>query len=268
MTTQIFTRKEALRYAARRVAVAVPLTFAISWVMVALQFGTDPTASVRVGFVTLSVIATGLIVSSFLTGAMAYYSALVMRELTLARAELLRISRTDPLTGMLNRRGFDEAATAELIKAKELNVPVVAFMCDIDRFKSINDQYGHEFGDKVLIQLGDILRSFATEADILVARHGGEEFAALVVGINNEQALLYAETLRRLCATEVSTESGSTNVTVSVGLTSPEWEIDLATVIRYADQALYEAKNSGRNRVAQANAMMEVIASKRHALSG
>jgi len=75
-----------------------------------------------------------------------------------------------------------------LIKAKELNAPVAALMCDIDRFKAINDPFGHEFGDKVLIKLGEILRSFAAETDIPIARYGGEEFAALLVGVNNEQA--------------------------------------------------------------------------------
>jgi diguanylate cyclase (GGDEF)-like protein len=258
MARQIFTKKDAIRHAAGRIAIAVPLTVAISWTIASIQLGTDPDAIVRVGYVTTSVIIIGAIVAALLTGGLAYYTARIMQELTLTRAELRQISRTDPLTGLLNRRGFDEAAGAELIKAKRLNATVAALMCDIDRFKSINDQFGHEFGDKVLIKLGEILRSFAAETEILIARHGGEEFAALLIGVNNEQATLYAETLRRLCSTEVLSETASSTVTVSIGLSLPRSAGDLATVMRLADQALYFAKNSGRDRVAHINASGEL----------
>ena len=139
-------------------------------------------------------------------------------------------------------------------------------MCDIDRFKAINDPFGHEFGDKVLIKLGEILRSFAAETDIPIARYGGEEFAALLVGVNNEQAMLYAETMRRLCSIEVLSESTSANVTVSIGLASPQSNADLATFMRFADQALYGAKSSGRDRVAQIDNLIELGAPKRRVL--
>ena len=108
--------------------------------MTLMQFGTDPDASVRAGFVTASVIGIGVIVSALLTAGLSYRSALVMQELALTRAELLRISRTDQLTGLLNRRGFDEAAIAALAKAQEENLPVVALMCDIDRFNRADNQ--------------------------------------------------------------------------------------------------------------------------------
>ena len=129
--------------------------------MAVMQFGTDPNATVRAGFVTNSVIMIGIVVSALLTAGLSYRSALVMRELALARAELLRISCTDQLTGLLNRRGFDEAAISALTKAHEANLTTTVLMCDIDRFKTINDRFGHEFGDKVLIAIGDVLRSFA-----------------------------------------------------------------------------------------------------------
>jgi diguanylate cyclase (GGDEF)-like protein len=69
-------------------------------------------------------------------------------------------------------------------------------MCDIDRFKVINDEYGHEFGDRVLVQIGEVLRVFANDSDLLVARHGGEEFAIMAIGLAHEQAMIYAEALR------------------------------------------------------------------------
>jgi diguanylate cyclase (GGDEF)-like protein len=88
------------------------------------------------------------------------------------------MSRTDQLTGLLNRRGYLEAATGVLAKAKAAKSSAVALMCDIDRFKAINDQFGHDFGDKVLIEIGETIRAFGDEHGTLVARHGGEEFVA------------------------------------------------------------------------------------------
>src|ERR1700682_6613086 len=129
MTIQLITHRDVLRHAAMRVVVALSLTIALTLAMTLMQFGTDPDASVRAGFVTASVVGIGVIVSALLTAGLSYRSALVMQELTLTRAELLRISRTDQLTGLLNRRGFDEAAIAALAKAQEEKPPVVALMC-------------------------------------------------------------------------------------------------------------------------------------------
>jgi diguanylate cyclase (GGDEF)-like protein len=260
VSIQIVTHKDVVRHTVGRVVIVVSLTVAVSWLMITLQLGTDPDATVRVGYVTVSVIIVGAIVAALLTSALAYHTALMMQELTLTRAEMQRVSCTDQLTGLLNRRGFDEAALVALAKAKEANLPVVALMCDIDRFKSINDQFGHEFGDEVLIKMGDVLRSFAITAGILVARHGGEEFAALVIGIDNEKALQYAERLRQACATEVSHEGQSTHVTVSIGITSPQRDADLATIMRFADKALYAAKHRGRNRVVLVDMLADLIA--------
>jgi diguanylate cyclase (GGDEF)-like protein len=259
-THRIFTHRDVVRHTVSRVVIAVSLTVAVSWLMTIVQLGTDPNATVRVGYVTVSVIVVGAIVAALLTSGLAYHTALMMQELTLTRAEMQRVSCTDQLTGLLNRRGFDDAALVVLAKAKEANLPVVALMCDIDRFKSINDQFGHEFGDKVLIKMGDVLRSFADTTEILVARHGGEEFAALVIGIDNKKALQYAERLRQACATEVSHGGASTHVTVSIGITSPQREADLPMMMRFADKALYAAKHRGRNRVVLVDMLTDLIA--------
>ena len=84
----------------------------------------------------------------------------------------------DQLTGLLNRRGFDAEAAAALDKAQEDGASAAVLMCDIDHFKSINDRYGHEIGDKVLVEIADVLRQFAVRHGALVARYGGEEFSA------------------------------------------------------------------------------------------
>jgi diguanylate cyclase (GGDEF)-like protein len=261
MTFRIVTHGDALRHTAGRVAMAVTLTVVLTWSMTLMQFGTDPDATVRAGFVTNSVIVIGIIVSALLTAGLSYRSALVMRELDSARAELMRISCTDQLTGLLNRRGFDDAAASALSMANKANLNTTVLMCDLDRFKTINDRFGHEFGDKVLVAVAAVLRLFAQETGALVARHGGEEFAALMVGVTQDQAARYAEDLRHACAAkEVCGEDVSTFVTISIGLAVCRGEIDLSKVMRTADQALYVAKHRGRNRVAKADAMTGSIA--------
>jgi diguanylate cyclase (GGDEF)-like protein len=172
----------------------------------------------------------------------------------------VRISRTDQLTGLLNRRGFDEAAIPALSKAHDANLPVSVLMCDIDRFKAINDRFGHEFGDRVLVQIADILRSFGTENRMLVARHGGEEFTILMAGATNEQAARYADDIRHCAAKEVISGDLSARVTISIGLTVSRNETDLSKIMRIADQALYVAKHRGRNRVARADKLSLPVA--------
>jgi predicted signal transduction protein with EAL and GGDEF domain len=130
MAFRIVTHGDALRHTAGRVAVAVALTVVLTWSMTLMQFGTDPDATLRAGFVTNSVIMIGVIVSALLTAGLSYRSALVMRELGAARAELLRISCTDQLTGLLNRRGFDEAANSRLAIALDANLTTTVLMCD------------------------------------------------------------------------------------------------------------------------------------------
>lgn len=261
MTYQITTRGDALRHAARRVAVAVSLTIVMTAVTTLLQLGTDLDASVSVGQVIFSSLCAATAISAVLAGGLSFRSALLMRDLTLARSELARISHTDQLTGLLNRRGFDEAAASALRSAFAANLPAVVFMCDVDRFKSINDRFGHEFGDSVLVEIADVLRSFASKDRVLVGRHGGEEFAALMTGITREQATQYAEDIRLACAArEISIDENSTRVTISIGFTVARDEVDLSKIMRIADRALYAAKHGGRNRVERADAPSLVAA--------
>lgn len=253
MSSQIFTRKDTVRHTAGRVAVAVSLTVVLTLALSLWQFGMDPDANVRAGTVVKAVVCIGIAVAALLTGGLSYRSAEMMRQLSLARVELQYLAQTDKLTGLLNRRGFDEAAMVALSRARREKANVAALMCDIDRFKQINDRFGHEFGDQVLIEIGEVLRALAHKTDILVGRHGGEEFAALVVGISNEQAAEYAERLRGSCALEISHGGVKANITVSVGFVSSTTETKLSNLMRIADQALYAAKHRGRNRVARAS---------------
>jgi diguanylate cyclase (GGDEF)-like protein len=261
MANDIITHSDALRHTAGRAAVSVGLTVVLTLSLCVLQFGPDPDAFVRAGFVTKSSIMISIIISGLLTVGLSYRSALMMRELAQTRADLQRISGTDQLTGLLNRRGFDQAAESALTTARDANLPTTVLMCDIDRFKAINDQFGHEFGDKVLIAISEVLRSFAGQRRMLVARHGGEEFAIQMTGVSKERAAQYAEELRQACAAkEISNEESSACVTISIGLAVCHGETDLAKVMRMADQALYAAKHRGRNRVVRADVLEDSVA--------
>jgi diguanylate cyclase (GGDEF)-like protein len=257
---EIKTHRHALRHTATRVVIAVCLTAVLTLIMAFAGLGTDLDATVRVGYVMTLGMGIGVVIAASLAGGLTYRSAVVMRELYAARAELLRISRTDQLTGLLNRRGFDETAAMALVKAQGANIPAAALMCDIDRFKAINDRFGHEFGDKVLVEIANVFGTFARENGMLTARHGGEEFAVLMLGVTVEQAMEHANALRRACAAaEILHQSASAHVTISIGLTVSHDTTDLSQIMRIADQALYAAKHRGRNRVAQAE-ISELVA--------
>ena len=250
---EINSHRDALRHTGRRVAIAVGATVILTIVITAVVFGVDPERPVRLAIVTAFGIAVGSIISALLAGIQTYRSALLMLELSRAKADLLKMSRTDQLTGLLNRRGYLEAATGVLAKAKVAKSSAVALMCDIDRFKAINDQFGHDFGDKVLIEIGETIRAFGDEHGALVARHGGEEFVALMVDVSTEQAIQRANALRQICAaTKIIAERGaSASVTISIGLAASA-EKSLPAMMEAADQALYRAKRGGRDRVVEA----------------
>jgi diguanylate cyclase (GGDEF)-like protein len=261
LSVSIVTRRDVLLRTARSVGVSVCATLALTYGASSLLFGADPDAFLRAGDATVSVIYFGAIACAIVGGVMSYRANLVLQQFSLARSELWRISRTDQLTGLLNRRGFDEAAIAALEKAHRENLPAVALMCDIDRFKTINDQFGHEFGDAVLVQIGEVLNSFAKGHDILVGRHGGEEFVALVIGVTSEQAMEKAEMLRLACAEKEVSQAGTlTPVTISIGVAASKGGDSLSKMLGSADHALYAAKRGGRNRIARADVPDNAIA--------
>jgi diguanylate cyclase (GGDEF)-like protein len=255
MQLEIFTYQDALRRSAKRVAIAVCSAAVLNLVSLGVVFGTDPDTSVRLGLLAAHCAASSVIIAGLLAGVMAYRTSLLMQDLSRARIELLRLSHTDQLTGLLNRRGYDEAAVKALEKAGKSNVPTVAFMCDIDRFKAINDEFGHDFGDRVLIEIAEAMRSFGEANGMLVARHGGEEFAAFMIDVTTEQAVQYANALRRICAAKKISMSGGAfaSVTLSIGLATSSDPTSLTEIMRTADQALYLAKRRGRDRVVPAH---------------
>jgi two-component system, cell cycle response regulator len=163
------------------------------------------------------------------------------------RDNLRRDSQTDPLTGLLNRRSLHAEVTSR-VQARD-NFGVL-FM-DLDHFKSVNDRFGHEMGDRVLVAVSAVLKTALRPGDV-VGRYGGEEFVAVVAGAGPESARLVAERLRRAIELMLPPKSGPAKLTISIGTTvfDPRHADERTEeLLHRADMALYAAKRAGRNRV-------------------
>ncbi|ABD87761.1 GGDEF domain-containing protein [Rhodopseudomonas palustris] len=169
------------------------------------------------------------------------------------RIELQELARglqvqatTDPLTGMFNRRVFNEGLAAELVRFNRQQTPFSSLLCDIDHFKEINDVHGHLMGDQVLVHLSRILSRSVRQTDFL-ARWGGEEFGILLVGADQTAAVEFAEKLRTTIAYTVFDDVG--NLTCSFGVAECVLGDTPESLLARVDNALYRAKMNGRNRV-------------------
>lgn len=163
---------------------------------------------------------------------------------------LILEAHTDYLTGVANRGHFIELAEQELTRSRRYERPLSLAMLDLDHFKTVNDSYGHQAGDTVLKELSRICRQVLREADVM-GRVGGEEFAILLPETDGEQAFNVIERLREaIAASEVTLEEGLTlHFSASLGVAAfiPA-DADIGMLLKRADQALYQAKCSGRNR--------------------
>ena len=164
--------------------------------------------------------------------------------------DLRRMATTDSLTGLFNRGHFWDMSERELARGIRVHRAVSLLMIDLDHFKSVNDTYGHEVGDKVLKLVARVGRENLREIDI-IGRIGGEEFAVLLPETGLSEAITVAERLREAVArAEVPTDKGPVSITISVGVAEDNGELrDLGTLLKRADDALYAAKRKGRNRV-------------------
>lgn len=169
-----------------------------------------------------------------------------------ANRELHSLSRHDPLTGLANRRHFDELKEVEFRRALRAEWPLSVLMCDVDEFKRYNDTYGHAQGDRCLIALADCMVPLFNRAGELLVRLGGEEFAVLLPNTGSAQAIALAERIR-LAVWNLNLPHASSSVadrvTVSIGAVSLKHGLhrDFDSLLQDADLALYRAKN-GRNR--------------------
>ena len=168
-------------------------------------------------------------------------------ELSLANQELERLATTDALTGVNNRRRFDEKLLESFLIHKRKGRRFSLLMIDADHFKSINDTHGHQTGDEVLRQLARVLGEHIRATDFL-ARFGGEEFAILLPDTESErEGLVVAEKIRSAVAASAFPAVGQ--VTISLGLSVADAaDVAEASIVGRADKALYQAKRQGRNR--------------------
>jgi diguanylate cyclase (GGDEF)-like protein len=170
--------------------------------------------------------------------------------------ELSRLAMLDPLTGVFNRRTFEERAQHVIAAASRERRPLSLLAVDIDHFKHVNDEFGHEGGDEALRLVVALMRETLAEGQIL-SRIGGEEFAVLLPGADEAEAAATAERLRRhLEGSVIDVDGRELILKISAGVATfgPGME-NLSTLLRAADRALYAAKRAGRNRVTTSSAL-------------
>jgi diguanylate cyclase (GGDEF)-like protein len=167
-------------------------------------------------------------------------------------------ARTDPLTGLLNRRGFAEHAVRELAHAGRERTSIALAIFDIDYFKLVNDRFGHVVGDRALVHMARLLGDEARAIDV-AARLGGEEFAVLMPGCDLDGAAAFAARVRGALASLEDPELPE-KVRVSAGITASATALEVEAMLLRADQALYAAKRAGRNRTAAFEELEESIA--------
>lgn len=177
------------------------------------------------------------------------------QELEAANSELLKLAHLDGLTQISNRRRFDEYLNVQWFKLALLQKPLAILLCDVDYFKAYNDCYGHQAGDKCLQIIAQILEKTVSDPEHLVARYGGEEFAVILPRYTTVAAEKVAEEIgekvrSRQIPHQASPVAGC--VTVSIGVASwiPDGSASSLDLVMQADQLLYKAKSTGRDRVA------------------
>jgi two-component system cell cycle response regulator len=161
--------------------------------------------------------------------------------------ETRRLANSDGLTGLQNRRRATERLDAEIARARRYGTPLSLLLCDVDHFKQVNDRFGHNMGDEVLVRVASQLHETLRQVD-LVGRWGGEEFLVLLPDTDTDGARIVGERLRLAIEAMPPFHQGPSSVTCSVGIANYQGEENSAVFVDRADQALYKAKKGGRNR--------------------
>ncbi|GAA3911747.1 diguanylate cyclase [Litoribacillus peritrichatus] len=174
-------------------------------------------------------------------------------ELTRTKEFLTQQTLSDPLTGIANRRSFDNTLIREWNRCLRRQHPLSCILIDVDHFKKYNDQFGHQMGDALLQEISNTISSQATRAEDLVARYGGEEFVVILSNASHDDAVMLAERTRKAITEKNfkhAEDSPFDKVTISAGVATmtPDNTLDCYDIVHKADEKLYEAKKSGRNR--------------------
>jgi diguanylate cyclase (GGDEF)-like protein len=224
-------------------------TFASYGVLMVVRTAMVPYAPFPFGALPLD--ANWLAAFTWIVVGHAIVAAVFFLAMTMERreAEQRSFALSDPLTGLLNRRAFGDFAQRMARRRAGLRDPMALLVLDLDRFKQVNDQHGHDVGDRMLKAFAESSEDSLRPTDQLF-RMGGEEFCFVLPGTNTEDAILIAERVRRAFeAVEVETVNGPVSTTVSIGIAATSFAVDVETLLAAADAAVYEAKARGRNRV-------------------
>jgi diguanylate cyclase (GGDEF)-like protein len=162
--------------------------------------------------------------------------------------ETKRLANNDGLTSLPNRRRASERLEIEVTRSRRYRNPMAVALCDVDHFKLVNDRFGHNMGDEVLVQVASVLQTSLRNVD-LVGRWGGEEFLVILPETDATGARTVGERLRKAIESLPAFTDGPDKVTCSVGMAIFEGDVNTAGFVDRADQALYRAKRGGRNRV-------------------
>lgn len=171
------------------------------------------------------------------------------RERKTQRRKIQKLANHDQLTGLYNRRKFEDRLQEEFNRAQRYDLDLTVMIIDLDHFKHINDTFGHQAGDRVLEEIGDVIRSTTRRSD-LTARYGGEEFCVALPETELDKALEIAERLRETLKKRTFQSNGEEfNVTCSIGVAELENEEEYSSLLERADDLLYDAKHEGRDCV-------------------
>ncbi|GAB3486814.1 sensor domain-containing diguanylate cyclase [Marinomonas epiphytica] len=201
-------------------------------------------------YVTSHAMSIGILLEALILALIIAYRIRILEKLKRTQHQLQELASTDPLTKLFNRRAFKETVEQLMTQPKYLNRPLCVAIMDIDFFKKVNDTYGHHVGDEVIIKVAEELKLHCRLEDI-PARYGGEEFVLFIPKTNIEEATAFIERIRQSIAEKaVTTEHGQTvHFTISIGLAELDRsKPDIDSAIIQADQALYQAKENGRNQ--------------------
>ena len=245
----------------RHVAVRMPLP-SLDWSVVAFKKemlrGTNRLLGILITLLLSLVIVASFLILQRQLGAESQLAE--KQKETEGRArEMARRADTDALTGIANRQGFNEAIAREFARARRFRHPLAMVLVDLDHFKRVNDRFGHQVGDQVLVGAARMLSARVRESDF-VARWGGEEFAVIASVTDAAGATRLAEKLRALM--EVTHLGPVDAITASFGVAEMRPDDTVESMVRRADEALYQAKSGGRNQVRCAEAWvdMDVVA--------
>ncbi|MFM2279840.1 MAG: hypothetical protein RLZZ444_2071 [Pseudomonadota bacterium] len=241
-------RGEVFLFALSRSAItsfaAVALNYFVHLVLApaGAPMGPVPRDAISDAFVTFLVSAPISFLAFLLTG-------FAIHSLAVSRDAFERLSRTDPLTGLLNRRAFVDAI-------ERIQTPYRLVLFDIDRFKSINDRFGHPAGDRVLMGVARLLEEHFSATGV-VARLGGEEFGVVISNKSRADAIAHVDQFRsRLAGQVFEGDDHQFAVTISGGVAEANGTIAYTVLLNSADRALYIAKAAGRNRIVEADELM------------